>query len=358
MGRFLVSTPKVVVVPKNKSFPFHAFRFTFYLLSLCANINKEKLLDVMLSRRVLRTKVVKAVYAHLQCEGATPAASEKNLILSIDRAYDLYFHLLALVPEIAEYAAERIRIGENKKLPTYDDLHPNRKFVENRVVVRLAEDENLQAELKRRKLSWKNHRDLIVALYNALIRQPFYLKYMASDERSLREDAQLVSDIYMTMLEEFEPLESVLEEQSALWNDDLGFILTMVSRTILSIRESHEEIKFLPQFKSDEDLDYAKSLLRNSIAGYDRISLLLDNSLSNWDIERVALMDQIILVTAIVEAENFPSIPVRVTMNEYIDIAKCYSTNSSGSFINGVLDRIIVRLTEEGKIVKSGKGLL
>ena len=312
----------------------------------------------MLSRRVLRTKVVKAVYAHVQCEGLTPVASEKNLVLSIDRAYDLYFHLLALVPEIAEYAAERIRIGENKKLPTYDDLHPNRKFVENKVVVRLAKDESLLAELKNRKLSWKNHRDLIVALYNALIRQPFYQKYMLSEERSFREDAQLVSDIYMTMLEEFEPLENALEEQSALWNDDLGFILTMVSRTILSMRETHEAIKVMPQFKSDEDLDYAKSLLRFSIAGFDRISLLLDNSMSNWDIERVALMDQIILITAIAEAENFPSIPVRVTMNEYIDIAKCYSTASSGSFINGVLDKIISRLTEEGKIVKSGKGLL
>ena len=312
----------------------------------------------MLSRRVLRTKVVKAVYAHLQCEGVTPAASEKNLVLSIDRAYDLYFHLLALVPEIAEYAAERIRIGENKKLPTYDDLHPNRKFVENKLIARLAEDENLQAEVKRRKLSWKNHRDLIVALYNALIRQPFYMKYMASDDCSFRADAQLVSDIYMTMLEEFEPLETVLEEQSALWNDDLGFILTMVSRTVMSVRESHEEIKLLPQFKSDDDLDYAKSLLRNTIASFERISLMLDNSLSNWDIERVALMDQIVLVTAIAEAENFPSIPVRVTMNEYIDIAKCYSTNSSGSFINGVLDRIIATLTADGKIVKSGKGLL
>jgi N utilization substance protein B len=288
----------------------------------------------------------------------TPVASEKNLVLSIDRAYDLYFHLLALVPEIAEYAAERIRIGENKKLPTYDDLHPNRKFVENKVVVRLAEDEELQAELKARKLSWKNHRDLIVALYNALIRQPFYQKYMLSEERSFREDAQLVSDIYMTMLEEFEPLESALEEQSALWNDDLGFLLTMVSRTVLSMRETHESIKLMPQFKSDEDLDYAKTLLRNAIAGYDRISLLLDNSMNNWDIERVALMDQIILVTAIAEAENFPSIPVRVTMNEYIDIAKCYSTASSGSFINGVLDKIISSLTAEGKIVKSGKGLL
>ncbi len=312
----------------------------------------------MLSRRVLRTKVVKAVYAYTQCEGLTPVANEKNLVLSIDRAYDLYFHLLALVPEIAEYAAERIRIGENKKLPTYDDLHPNRKFVENKVITRLAEDENLQAELNSRKLSWKNNRDLIVALYNALIRQPFYQKYMLSEERSFREDAQLVSDIYMTMLEEFEPLEVALEEQSVLWNDDLGFLLTMVSRTILSMREHHEAIKLMPQFKSEEDLDYAKSLLRYTIAGYDRISLLLDNSMSNWDIERVALMDKIILVTAIAEAENFPSIPVRVTMNEYIDIAKCYSTASSGSFINGVLDKMINQLTEEGKIIKSGKGLL
>ena len=312
----------------------------------------------MLSRRVLRTKVVKAVYAHTQCEGLTPAASEKNLVNSIDKAYDLYFHLLALVPEIAEYAAERIRIGENKKLPTYDDLHPNRKFVENKVIARLVEDEELQAQLKARKLSWANHRDLIVALYNALVRQPFYMKYMASDERSFREDAQLVSDIYMTMLEEFEPLDRVLEEQSILWNDDLGYLLTMVSRTILSMREGHEAIKLMPQFKSEEDLDYAKSLLRYTIAGYDRISLLLDNSMNNWDIERVALMDQIILVTAIAEAENFTSIPVRVTMNEYIDIAKCYSTDSSGGFINGLLDRIIARLTDEGKIVKSGKGLL
>ena len=312
----------------------------------------------MLSRRILRTKVVKAVYAHTQCENITPLTSEKNLVLSIDRAYDLYFHLLALVPEIAEYAAERIRIGENKKLPTYDDLHPNRKFVENKVVARLAEDENLQVELKNRKLSWSNHRDLIVALYNALIRQPFFQKYMLSEERSFREDAQLVSDIYMTMLEEFEPLDRVLEEQSILWNDDLGFLLTMVSRTILSMREKHESIKLMPQFKSEEDLDYAKSLLRHAIASHERISLLLDNSMKNWDIERVALMDKLILVTAIAEAENFPSIPVRVTMNEYIDIAKCYSTESSGSFINGILDRIISQLTAEGKIIKSGKGLL
>jgi N utilization substance protein B len=212
--------------------------------------------------------------------------------------------------------------------------------------------------LKARKLSWSGHRDLIVALYNALIRQTFYQKYMASESRSFKEDAQLVSDIYMLMLEEFEPLESALEEQSILWNDDLGYLLTMASRTVLSVRESHEEIKFLPQFKNDDDLEFAKVLLRNSIGGYERIGMMIDNTMSNWDIERVALMDNIILVVGIAEAESFASIPTRVTLNEYIDIAKSYSTNSSGGFINGILDKVISRLTEEGKIVKSGKGLL
>ena len=312
----------------------------------------------MLSRRLLRTKVVKAVYAHTQCEGLTVQGAERNLVASIDKAYDLYFHLLALIPAIAEYASERIRIGENKKLPTYDDLHPNRKFVENKLIARLVEDEGLAKELKARKLSWHDNRDLIVALYNALTKQVFFQKYMASEERSFKEDAQLVSDIYMNMLEEFEPLETVLEAQSILWNDDLGFILTMVSRTVLSVRESHESIKFMPQFKSDEDLDFAKRLLKYSIEGYERISALIDKSMNNWDIERVALMDSVILVVGIAEAEGFTSIPTRVTMNEYIDIAKYYSTNSSGGFINGVLDKVISQLSEEGKIIKSGKGLL
>ena len=162
----------------------------------------------------------------------------------------------------------------------------------------------------------------------------------------------------MQLLEEFEPLETALEEQSILWNDDLGFLLTMVSRTVLSLRESHEAIKLMPQFKNEEDLEFAKVLLRNSIGGYERIGAMIDANMSNWDIERVALMDNIILVVGIAEAESFTSIPTRVTLNEYIDIAKYYSTNSSGGFINGVLDKVISKLVEEGVIIKSGKGLL
>lgn len=312
----------------------------------------------MLSRRLLRVKVVKSVYSHVQNEGATIAASEKELVKAIDSAYNLYFHLLSLIPHLARYAEERIEIGLNKKLPTYEDLHPNRKFAENSLIARLDASEALAEECKRRKLSWKGCDDLVRSLYNTLTQQEFYRKYMESSERSFKEDAALVSAIFMNMLEENEELEAVLEEQSLWWGDDLGFILTMASRTVLGVRESHSDIKLMEKFKSDEDLDYAKRLLRDSLAGYERISTLIDRTMNNWDIERVALMDNIILVVAIAEAESFASIPTRVTLNEYIDIAKFYSTDSSSSFINGVLDRVLTTLTDEGKIVKSGKGLL
>ena len=307
---------------------------------------------------MLRIKVIKALYAHMKSDADSLMASEKMLVTSIDKTYDLYFLMLSLVAEMAHYAEQRQEAAKKKQLPTYEDLNPNRKFVDNAVIRLIAQSDSVNDYLAARKLSWAKYPELVKTLFTQLEQSDYYKKYMASQERSFREDLALVTEFYTRELEESEILENVLDEMSILWNDDLGFLLTMVSRTILSMREAHEAIKLMPQFKSEEDLDYAKSLLRNAIAGFERISLLLDNSMQNWDIERVALMDQIILITAIAEAENFPSIPVRVTMNEYIDIAKCYSTDSSGGFINGLLDRIIARLTEEGKIVKSGKGLL
>lgn len=312
----------------------------------------------MLSRRLLRIKVIKGVYAHIQCQCDNIPASEKNLIASIDKAYDLYFQLLALAPELIRYAEERQEIGRNKKLPTYEDLHPNRKFIENKAVARISECEAINNFTQKRGLGWANNPDLIRTLYQSLCTQEFYRKYMASEERSFREDAQLLADIYMNMLEENEALETALEEQSILWSDDLGYVLTMVARTVGGMKESHEQIKLMPKFKSEDDLEFAKRLFRNSIIRFDEHKTLIDRYTSNWDVERVALMDNIILDVAIAEAESFPSIPIKVTLNEYIDIAKYYSTASSSTFINGVLDKVTATLTEEGKINKTGKGLL
>ncbi len=312
----------------------------------------------MLSRRLLRVKVVKSVYAHLQTESDNIPTTEKNLIASIDKAYDLYFHLLSLLPELVRYAEERQEIARNKMLPTYEDLNPNRKFVENKAIARIESCEAINNYCTTHGLRWREHTDLIKNLYQSLLEQDFYKSYMANTSKSFREDAELAANIYLNILEENELLESVLEEQSILWSDDLGYILTMVARTVSSMRESHEQIKLMPKFKSDEDLDFAKRLLRDSIVHFADNRTLIDNYTNNWDIERLALMDIVILGVAISEAKTFSSIPVKVTLNEYIDIAKYYSTPASSLFINGVLDKVITKGLEDGSIVKMGKGLL
>ena len=312
----------------------------------------------MLSRRILRVKVVKAVYAHLQTECDNIPTTEKNLIASIDKAYDLYFHMLSLLPELVRYAETRQEIARNKMLATYEDLNPNRKFVENKAIERIDCCEAIAVYCKKKGLKWSENQDLIKNIYLSLQEQPFYKKYMESPTRSLREDAEFAANIFLNILEQNELLESVLEDQSILWTDDLGYILTMAARTMTSMRESHEQVKLLPKYKSDEDLDFAKKLLRESIINFADNRTLIDGHTNNWDVERLALMDIVILSVAISEAKNFASIPVKVTMNEYIDVAKYYSTPASSTFINGVLDKIVTRGLEEGWIFKTGKGLL
>jgi N utilization substance protein B len=180
-------------------------------------------------------------------------ASEKTLVASINKTYDLYFQMLSLIVEVARYADERQQAAMQKKLPTYEDLNPNRKFVENAVVHLIAESDSVNDYLAAHKLSWARYPELIKALYLQLEQSDYYKKYMTSQERSFREDLALVTDFYTNELESSEMLEEVLDEQSILWNDDLGFALIMVTRTLSNMRPSHRDVKVLPKFKSDED---------------------------------------------------------------------------------------------------------
>ena len=312
----------------------------------------------MISRRMLRIKVIKALYMHLKSESDSLMASEKTLISSIDKTYDLYFQMLSLVVELAHYADQRQQAAMQKKLPTYEDLNPNRKFVENSVIRLIAESDSVNDYLASRKLSWNKYPELIKMLYNQLEQTPYFKKYMSSQERSFREDLALVNDFYTNELEDCEKLEEALDEQSILWNDDLGFALVMVTRTLSNMRPSHKEVKVLPKFKSEEDLDYATGLFENASINFDTHLETIEQYTRNWDVERIALMDKIIMVTAVAELVSCPSIPVKVTLDEYIEIAKYYSTHSSSTFINGVLDKVTVSLTESGKINKSGRGLI
>lgn len=312
----------------------------------------------MISRRMLRIKVIKALYAHMKSDADSLMASEKMLVTSIDKTYDLYFLMLSLIAEMAHYAEQRQEMAKKKQLPTYEDLNPNRKFVDNAVVRLIAQSDSVNDYLAARKLSWAQYPELIKSLFAQLEQSDYYQKYMTSQERSFREDLALVTEFYTRELEESEALENVLDEMSILWNDDLGFALIMVTRTLSNMRPSHVEVKVLPKFKSIEDLDFARELFSKAAVNFDDYQEEIEKYTRNWDVERIAFMDNLIMATAMAELVTFPSIPVKVTLDEYIEIAKFYSTHGSSTFINGILDKIVATLTAEGKINKSGRGLI
>lgn len=311
----------------------------------------------MLSRRLLRVKVTKCLYAHLKSGSDSLKVSEKNLVESIDKAYDLYLLMMSLAVDVARYAESRQELARQKKLPTYEDLNPNRRFVDNKVINLIANADSVNDALASRKLSWARHSDIVKEIYGRMIEADYYKEYMSASICTFSDDRRFLEAFY-TSLEDDEALADTLDEMSLMWNDDMSFALYMVIRTISNLKQSHTDVKLLPKFKSDDDLEFAKTLLVKSLVQYDDNQELVDKFTQNWDVERIAFMDNLILTIAIAELTSFESIPVKVTLDEWIDIAKFYSSPTSSNFVNGVLDKIVAELTESGRIQKSGRGLL
>lgn len=312
----------------------------------------------MFSRRFLRIKVVKAIYAHLTCADESITIEERNLLKGIDKAYDLYPYILSLIVEVRRYAEERIQIGLNKHLPTHEDLNPNRKFVNNEVVARIENDEELENMLLSRRLGWSSSPEVVKHLYQKMVESDYYKEYMASERKSFAEDRKLVEEFYLQTVQDDEMLTSALEESSIMWSDDLDFILIMVLRTLGGMRKQDEALELLPEYKSDDDKAFVKRLFAAAAVGYDENLKIVEQYTKNWDVERIAMMDNIILTTAIAEMVGFDSIPVKVTLDEYIEIAKFYSTLGSSTFINGLLDKISSDMIADGRILKQGRGLV
>jgi N utilization substance protein B len=311
----------------------------------------------MLSRRLLRVKVAKTLYAHLKSGSDNLKASEKSLVESIDKAYDLYFQMMSFITEVARYAESRIEINKQKKLATYEDLNPNRRFVDNPVIQLIANSDSVNDVLASRKLSWTNQQDAVKDVYNRLVESELYKNYMAASINTFTNDKKFVEEFFQ-WLEQDEALADVVTEMSLLWADDYGFALYLAMRTVQHTKASHEELKVLPKFKSEEDLDFAKTLFVKSLVQYEDNQEVVDRYSKNWDVERVVFMDSLILSIAITELTYFESIPVKVTLDEWIDIAKYYSSPTSSNFVNGVLDKIVAEFKESGRINKSGRGLL
>ena len=302
---------------------------------------------------------MQVVYAWLNDEAGDLIKSEKSLWFNIDKTYDLYHYLMLLLLEVRKYAQDRIDIASNKILPTYEDLNPNTRFVQNRVLLQLRENLTLAQHLARKKLSWANNDEVVKKLYYAVTGSEYYKKYMSQPEVTYSDEKQLVVDILTNEFENLELMYHVLEEQNIFWNDDIEFVISMILRTIDRFKESNNEGgNLLPLFKNEDDREFAKNLIRKVILRYDEYKTLIEKYTKNWEIDRNALMDIQLMVMAITEMVEFPEIPIKVTLNEYIELAKYYSTSKSNEFINGILDKIIVELKDNKTIIKTGRGLI
>ena len=312
----------------------------------------------MISRRLIRIKIVQILYAYMTGEGSSIDKSDKELAMSIKKAYDLYHYFILLIVNMADYAADRVEIASNKILPNYNDLHPNNRFINNKVVAQLRNSEQFQDYISKNKLSWHENPELIKKLYLKVLETPYYQEYMNSDATDYQTDKKLVLDILTNEFEGWEFLYQLLEEQSVYWNDDIEFVLSMLIKTVEKFKESSINQALMPLYKNEEDREFGKQLLRKTILKLPEYRELIEKYTQNWEVERIAIMDVLIMTIALSEIMEFPGIPVKVTLNEYIDIARFYSTHKSNEFVNGILDKIVADLRKDNKIVKTGRGLL
>jgi len=313
----------------------------------------------MISRRQLRIKALQSLYAYYKTGREDMIRSEKELHFNIEKAYELYHYLLLLMIDVVLYAESRIDLARNKRIPTEQDLNPNMRFIENKLIEQLRNNTHLLKFVDQHKLNWVNHPELIKEVHKRLIESEEYEAYMTAEEHTYADDKRLITFIYTHIIYSSELLYSIMEEQSIFWNDDLEFIISMIVKTFKKFKEEDGADKALMElYKNEEDKDYVVKLYRETIIHRDEYVEYIKVNTRNWDLDRIAFMDILIMQIAIAELVAFPSIPTKVTLNEYLEISKFYSTSKSNVFINGVLDKVVMQLKEANKIVKTGRGLI
>ncbi|MDA0881942.1 MAG: transcription antitermination protein NusB [Bacteroidetes bacterium] len=313
----------------------------------------------MLNRRHLRIKVLQTLYAFYQEGEGDAGKAEKALFFSIDKMEEMYIYLLTLIIEMQGAAIDKIEAGKNKQLPSKEDLHPNTKFVTNTPLRMLANSKVLRKKAEDLGVTWSDNKDLIKKEFRMLTETDDYKEYMESTERSFKHDKDFLLRFFKRHMINFELLHDYFEEKSVFWNDDLDLISSMTIRTIKSIDENADDIELLPLWKGDDDEeDFVKTLFRRSLTLAEENEKYISEFTQNWEIERIAIMDTILMKMAMAEVRSFPSIPAKVSMNEYIELSKYYSTPKSNGFINGVLDQAFEKLKTDGLIEKTGRGLI
>lgn len=307
----------------------------------------------MINRVLLRIKIIQILYSFYKGDGQSATLAERELFHSIEKTYELYFHLLQFSVEITHYAAIKIDSRKNKLRPTEEDLNPNTRFVDNRFVAQLEKNRCLQDFLNEHKTSWANNQDAIKNIYELVIASDVYKEYMEAETSDYAADKDIWRKIYKKIILQNEEFSDSIEDQSIYWTDDLEIVISFIIKTIKRFdAENDVNQELLPMFKDDEDAEFASRLIKNTLENETIYRQMIDQHTQNWELDRIAFMDIIIMQAALAEIMTFPTIPVSVTLNEYIEISKSFSTDKSATFINGVLDNIVKDLKADNKLIK------
>lgn len=313
----------------------------------------------MLTRRHIRVKVMQSIYAFIQSQNSDLKKEEKFLNASMENMYGLYLYLLGLLTEIQKHSEEQLQLSQKKYLATNEDRNPNRKFVENSLLKKLVADEALTEKLGNRSLSWELEDEYIKILWKAIRESELYSNYMTSGKSDFEEDKRFIHDIYQEIIAPNDKLFEHLEDKKLTWIDDLPLVNTLILKMIKKMKPNAAEDYFHPSlYKDEDDMEFARDLFRKTILNDETIQQEIEGKTPNWDTERIAEMDSILLKMAICEFLKFPSIPVKVTINEYLEIAKEYSTPKSSIFINGILDKLVKEYQANNSLNKVGRGLM
>ncbi|MBQ4298984.1 MAG: hypothetical protein II763_01550 [Bacteroidales bacterium] len=315
----------------------------------------------MLNRRILRIKAFKQLYACAEDSGKSLKEALAELEDSFEAARDLYLTMLAVIPPLTSEAARRIEAARSKFNPTEEDLHPNMKFACNRLSALLEQDPDFQKIIEKKKISWDQNDVFLHELYDSIRCKDWFISYLNNPEVSLDGDVRLFKKIFEEEFEDSEALSAILEDRSILWSDDLGYVLLFIIRDLDKIRRE-KRWDLPPLFNSeilsrqgkvvDSDKAFVTRLFTTAYGNFKSYCDRVSASVSAWESDRLFTTDLVLISMGLAEAEAFPEIPLRVTINEYVEISKFYSTPKSASFVNGLLDRLIRSLAEEGKINK------
>jgi len=309
----------------------------------------------MINRIIIRTKVVQNLYSYMLTRpDRTLAAALKDLDASLAKTYELYHYLLRLPVELTHIQEMRLDEARNKYLPTQEELNPNMKFVNNRLVKALAGNEQLEEFAQEHTVTWNDDPIFERLLLDKVVKSDIYNDYMADEEDSIISDSLLWQQLMKQVILVDENMADAVEQRSLFWSeDDLDLVGQFVCKTFRRLAEGAEDA-IMPMFKDDEDSDFGKELFNATVTLMPESNALIDSLLeeSRWDKDRIVLMDRIIMCTALAELRTFEKIPAAVTLNEYIELAKNFSTAASGKFVNGILNNAVKQLRNDGVVFK------